>query len=184
MLLHIWGGIGFDELTRDPISFLGGSIYTGSLSQVGILIWSAIASICIFSSYSLPKTVHSGQVKNFLFASGLLTSMLGLDDAFLLHEKSSEYLGIAEKIIYLFYFFCICIYVAKFYSLIAATEYVLLEVALACFGMSILLDVVEPQNIDPYIFEDSAKLTGIISLLVYFSRLCITLIHKKHTQKN
>ena len=104
--LHVVGGIGFDELIRDPIAFLGGSIYTGFLSQVGILLWAAVSAICIFGSYCLPYAIGSRLTKRFLLASGLLTSMLGLDDAFLLHEKSSVFLGISEKLIFLFYMLC------------------------------------------------------------------------------
>ncbi|MGB7415468.1 MAG: hypothetical protein WA902_14775 [Thermosynechococcaceae cyanobacterium] len=178
IVLNIWGGIGFDELTRDPISVLGGSIYTGLLSQAGILIWAAVSSICIFGSYSLPRSARNRQTKNFFFASGLLTFVLGLDDAFLLHEKSSTYFGFSEKIIYVFYILCIGIYLYRFYNLIATTEYILLVMAFTCFAISIMLDIIEPSGINPYLFEDGAKLTGIISFLVYYFRFGITSIHQ------
>ena len=183
VLLHIFGGIAFAELTRDPIAFLEGSVYTGILSQIGILIWAAISSICIFSSYSLPKDIKNRNIKQFFLASGLLTFILGIDDAFLLHEESSKYLGFSEKIIFLFYIFCICIYIFRFYSFIATSEYSILGLAFFCFGISILLDVLEPPNINPYIFEDGAKLIGIISFLVYYFRLGMTSIHAIHSQK-
>jgi hypothetical protein len=176
IFLNAWAGVGFDELTRDPISFLGGSIYTGFLSQAGILIWAATSSICVFGSYSLPKFARYRQVKNFLFASGLITFILGIDDTFLLHEKLSTYFSFSEKFIYMFYIFCICSYIYKFYNFIFATEYVLLIIAFSFFAVSIFLDVVEPSSINPYLFEDGAKIVGIISFLVYYFRVGITAI--------
>jgi hypothetical protein len=184
IFLNVWGGIGFDELTRDPISFLGGSIYTGFLSQAGILIWAAVSSICMFSSYSLPRFTRYRQVKNFLLASGLLTFMLGIDDAFLLHEKSSAYFGFSEKIIYIFYIFCICLYIYKFHNVIVTTEYDLLMIAFFCFAISIILDTFEPSGINPYLFEDGTKLIGIISLLVYYFRVGITRLHQIFSERN
>ncbi len=183
-MLNIWGGIGFDELTRDPISFLGGSIYTGILSQFGILMWAAVSSICIFGSYSLPKSAKNRRIKNFLFTSGLITFVLGIDDAFLLHEKSSTYFGFSEKLIFLFYILCIYIYIYKFYDFIASTEYILLIIACTCFFISIFLDVIEPHSINSYLFEDGAKLTGIISFLVYYFRLGITSIYQDSSQRD
>ena len=47
---------------------------------------------------------------------------------------------------------------------------VLLGMALAFFGISITLDLLEPRGLDPYLFEDGAKLAGIVSWLSYFSR--------------
>lgn len=184
ILLHNLGGIAFAELTRDPIAFLEGSAYTGILSQIGILIWAAISSICIFSSYSLPKDIKNRKTKNFFLASGLLTFMLGVDDTFILHEETSKYLGFSEKFIFLFYAFCIFAYISRFYSFIANSEYSILGLAFFCFGISIFLDILEPQDINPYIFEDGAKLIGIISFLVYYFRLGMTSIHQIYSQRH
>ena len=54
--------------------------------------------------------------------------------------------------------------------------------AFCFFGLSILLDVIEPATIDPYLLEDSAKIAGIISFLMYFFRLGVMSIHHAYTQ--
>jgi hypothetical protein len=182
VLLHHFGRIGFDELTRDPVAFLGGSAYTGFLSQVGILLWAAVSSVCIFGSYCLPKTAKSFNIKNYLLASGLITIMLGLDDTFQIHENLSTHFGISEKLVFLCYVFFICAYIFKFYRLILKTEYILLEIACLFFGISVLLDVIESPALSIYLFEDSAKLAGIVSFLIYYFRLGITRIHQFYFQ--
>ena len=80
LILHIWKGISIGELTRDPVGFLGGSFYTGFLSQVGIFFWASSAAICLFSAHILSRSSNVHKLKNFLIASGLLTLLLGLDD--------------------------------------------------------------------------------------------------------
>jgi len=36
------------DLTRDPVQLLNGRPYIGMLSNLGIIIWSATAGICLF----------------------------------------------------------------------------------------------------------------------------------------
>jgi hypothetical protein len=177
VLLHNFGGVEFDELTRDPVAFLGGSVYTGFLSQVGILLWAAVSSICIFGSYCLPKIAQSSNIKNYLLASGLITLMLGLDDAFQIHENLSTHFGIPEKLVFLCYIFFMCAYIFKFYSLISKTEHILLEIGFLFFSFSILLDTIESPAPIIYLLEDGAKLAGIVSFLSYYFRLGVTKIH-------
>jgi hypothetical protein len=56
----------------------------------------------------------------------------------------------------------------KFYRLILKTDYFLLVIALFFFAISVALDLFPYSGIDPYFYEDGAKLVGIVSWLVYF----------------
>jgi hypothetical protein len=175
--LHLWKGIPIGHLTRDPHIIVSAPLYTGFLSQVGIFFWSASAAICIFTAKLLSKKSENLKIKRFLIVSGMLTLVLGLDDAFLLHEGISPYLGISEKAIFASYGGFVLFYLVRFYSIILKTEYVLLGLALFFFGLSIALDVIDPQGIDPFLFEDGAKLVGIVSWLAYFFRTSTSVVH-------
>lgn len=168
LLLHFWKGIPFAQLTRDPIAIVRAPLYTGFLSQIGILFWSASAAVCIFSAKVLPRYPGSLEIKRFLFVSGLLTLVLDLDDVFLLHEEFFPHLGVPQKVIYIGYAGVVFFYLIRFYPIILKTEYVLLGMAFLFFGLSVTLDAFNPQDIDLHLFEDGAKLVGIVSWLAYF----------------
>ena len=61
------------------------------------------------------------------------------------------------------------------------TEYILLGGAILFFGISITLDLLDPPGIDPYLFEDSAKLIGILFWLAYFFNTGSSAIYKNAT---
>jgi len=104
LLFHFLGGIPIGNLTRDPSAVMGAPFYIGILSQAGIFFWSASAAICMFSAKIISKHPDSYKLKRFLFVSGLLTMLLGLDDIFLFHESVYPYyLGIHEKVVYATY---------------------------------------------------------------------------------
>lgn len=172
LLLHFWKGIPIGRLTRDPTAIVGVPLYTGFLSQIGIFFWSASVAICMFSAKVLPRRhPDSLKIRRFLFISGLLTLVLGLDDAFLLHEELFPYFGIPQIVVLVSYAGFVLFYLIKFYSIILKTEYILLVMALVFFGISMTLDLFHPSGIDPYLFEDGAKLLGIVSWLSYFFRV-------------
>ena len=184
LLLHLWKGIPIGQLTRDPTAIVGVPFYIGFLSQIGIFFWSASAAVCMFSAMVISKRPDSLKIKGFFFASGLLTLVLVLDDAFLLHESVFPYhLGIAEKAVFVTYAGFVLLYLLRFYSVILNTEYILLVAALIFFGVSIALDIFNPPGLNPYLFEDAAKIAGIVSWLVYFFRVGIVAISCHDTQQ-
>lgn len=169
LLLHFWKGISIDRLTCDPTAVVKAPSYTGFLSQVGILFWSASAAICMFSAKVLSRHPDNLETKSFLFVSGLLTLVLCLDDVFLLHEQFLlSFFGIPEKVVFIGYAGFMLLYLVRFYSIILNTEYILLGMALVFFAVSIVLDFFDPPI---YLFEDGAKLVGIVSWLSYFFRV-------------
>ncbi|NJR49600.1 MAG: hypothetical protein HC780_08505 [Leptolyngbyaceae cyanobacterium CSU_1_3] len=129
--LHVWKGIPIGNLTRDPHIIVSAPLYTGFLSQIGIFFWSASAAICILTAKLLSRRPEDLKIKRFLIVSGILTLVLGFDDAFLLHEGISPYLGISEKAIFASYGGFVLFYILRFYSIILKTEYVLLGLALS-----------------------------------------------------
>ncbi|WP_156819983.1 hypothetical protein [Synechococcus sp. PCC 7336] len=169
LLLHFWQGIPIGSLTRDPTAILEAPLYTGFLSQIGLLLWSASAAVCMLSAKLLSGRADSLKINRFLFVSGLLTLVLGLDDVFLLHEGFFPSIGVPEKAVFVSYAGFLLFYLVKFYPVIWQTEYILLGMALVFFGVSSTLDLLLPSDLDLYLFEDGAKLVGIVSWLSYFS---------------
>ena len=170
VLFHWMTGADYGELTRDPTALGQLPAYYGFLSQIGIFFWSASAAVCLFCLFILSERKSDENLKRFLLVSALLTSVLGLDDVFTLHESVFPGLGIPQNLVLASYVAFAIIYLVRFYSIILETEYVLLAMALLFFAVSVGLDVWEPRGIDRYIFEDGAKLVGQVSWLAYFFR--------------
>jgi len=171
LFLHSWKGIPIRSLTRDITYNLDAPLYIGFLSQLSILLWSAAAAICLFGSKVLPRESDGRRTKQFLFVSGLLTVILCLDDAFLLHEDFFPRFGIPEEAMFGLYAVLVLFFLFRYYALILTTEYLLLGMAIAFFGFSVIVDLLRPQGINRYFLEDGAKLIGIITWLVYFFRV-------------
>ncbi len=74
-------------------------------------------------------------------------------------------MGVSELIIFLIYFVLMLFYLISFYSIIVKTEYVLLMIALAFFCVSIICDLFHFW----ILYEDGAKMVGIVYFLFYFS---------------
>lgn len=99
LFIHFWKGHSFGMLTRDITAIFDTSPLTGFVSQIGIFIWSASATVCMFSAMVLSNLPNNKKIKHFLIASGILTLILGLDDTFLLHEDIFPRFGISENIV-------------------------------------------------------------------------------------
>lgn len=183
LLLHHWKEIPIRFLTGDPLSISGDPVYTGFLSQIGIFLWAATAAICLFSAKVLPTHSDCSKIKRFLFVSGILTLLLGLDDMFLLHEEVFPHFGIPEKAVFGGYAGFLIFYLIRGYSTLLNTEYVLLGIAFVFFSGSIGLDLWQPPNIDPFLVEDGMKLVGIVSWLVYFFKTATTAV-TQHTVRS
>ncbi|MBE9009093.1 hypothetical protein IQ250_02605 [Pseudanabaenaceae cyanobacterium LEGE 13415] len=168
MFLHYGSNIPIEQLTKDPVSVGRLPVHTGFLSQVGLFFWAASASLCFFNVSLLWDQPHLHRLKRFLLNSGLLTLLLGLDDAFLWHEAVLPAWGISEKLVLLGYLGFVAFYLFRSFPTIRQTDYVLLSVALFCFGVSIAVDGAYRLIGNQYLLEDGAKLVGIVSWFMYF----------------
>lgn len=168
-LLNRLLGIPVNQLTADPTALIGGPFYLGFLSQMGIFVWAAVATIGLFTSYVLRLSGGDRAYSRFFVASGLFSLWLGLDDVFLFHEEAFPiYLGIPEKVVYGLYGGLFLLYCIRFRRFIFRTDCTALVVALVAFATSILLDIIEPPYLNPYFFEDGAKFVGLVAWLTYF----------------
>lgn len=172
-------------LFRDPLAVTGGEFYFGFFSSIGVLIWCASAVTCFFSSLILEQLNHQHSWRLFLLTSGCLTSLLLLDDLFLIHEEFfPKYLGVPSEGIFGIYGVVIILYLVRFYKMIQRTEHKLfLIAAFLCMAISLLIDgLIDAGLLDSfnssllangrdYLFEDGMKLLGIVSWLIYFGQV-------------
>lgn len=145
------------------------------MSNIGAVVWSFSAAICLFSYTLLRTRQESRDVAGFLLFGGCISLVLLLDDLFMLHEQFyPRYFGVGEKIVFSFYAALNLFYLAKFRTLIIESDFVLLLLALFFFALSMLLDLL-PETSHPWydLFEDGLKLFGIVSWFAYQFSVCL-----------
>jgi hypothetical protein len=170
--LYWWRGIPVGVLTSDPTSFMGYPFYVGFLSNLGILFWSGTAAICLFSARLISKRKTASPWGRYLYVSGFLTLLLTLDDLFILHEDVlPHYLYLPEHLVYGTYLGIVLIYIIRFRHVILETEYPLLGLALITLSLSVTFDIYPSLGGNPSLVHDGLKFIGIVSWLIYFTRL-------------
>jgi len=169
-LLHRATGISIRRLTADPAVVLRWHPLTGMLFHLGVLLWNAAAAICFFC-YSVAAGRAPRRHRTMLLAAGLLTTLLVLDDLFLFHERLfPKYLGLPEPLTCAGYAVLVLVYLWAFRREILQTDFLLLALALGCFGVSVICDQFFADR--PWGFlEDGAKLLGIAWWCAYFARV-------------
>ena len=180
LLLHFWQGASFRSLTRDVTALAALPVYYGFLSQIGIVFWAGTATVCLFGFRLCSSVASYRSSRRFLLASALLTALLGVDDLFLFHEVILPNLGISEAVTFGVYGSLVALYFLRFYIVILKTNYIPLAVSLSFFLISILIDVGVLPLSAPYkdLCEDSAKLVGIVSWLVYYFEASRYIVHR------
>jgi len=174
LLIFIWFmyKIPMSDLTRDPVQLLNGRPYTGMLSNLGIIIWSATAGICLFVMILGAPYHELKRERQFFLLAFLLTLVLLLDDLFLMHDVIlPEDLNISENFLYAVYGILSLVFIIFFRNDILQTPYLLLMAAVLFFGFSISIDtIVKYLNLPHGFFlEDGSKFLGIISWGTYFT---------------
>jgi hypothetical protein len=172
-LLGIIGNVKIGMVTRDPIAIVGGHPFMGVLSNIGILFWCSSTAICFFCTAIIWKNEKKRSLVSFLFFSGLITSLLMIDDFFLFHDfVFPNYLHISEECIYIAYMITVSIFLILFRHTILQTDYIILCLSLVFFGLSILFDIIPVYISGHLLLEDGFKFFGIVSWMLYFIRVC------------
>lgn len=171
VIVRITNDIAVAELTRDPITFTDLPLYTGSVSNLGVMIWSGAAAICFFGWAMVRRRSQVKQIPQFLLAGGVFTTILALDDMFLFHEEILPGIGIPQNLVLGTYVLLAIGFVVRFRVTILQTRFLLLVLAGASFAFSVTVDVLTGFGlIWPLFFlEDGSKLFGIVSWTAYFA---------------
>lgn len=148
------------DFTREPNITLDGAFYVGAISNLGIILWTAAATLCIFGSMYLQRYNPGSSFRMFLLHAGLFTILLLIDDVYQLHEIIFPfYFHISQKIIYVVYFGYALFFLMKFRATIFKTEYIILLASIFLLSLSILVDLI----------HDSEKLTVLLKKLTGFN---------------
>lgn len=167
------------NLTRDPLAITKAPFYFGAISNIGILFWCSAVAICFFSFRLLSDIGRNKEFQRFFLFSGGITSILLLDDLFLVHEAVFPYyLNLPEKLAFVGYGMIISLYLIKVRKTILKTEFILLNLAFCFLGLSVTIDFFPIftrlfGNEGEFLLEDGFKLLGIISWFTYFARACV-----------
>lgn len=170
--------------TRDPADIANISPFAGVISNIGILFWSAAATVCVFTFLLLKSVENKARLSWFFLVSGIITTMLMLDDLFLFHERVfPQYLHLRQRYTLVFYFMIMTVYLIGFKKIILNNKTSLLLLALSFFGLSVSVDVAAKYVAETvpfyHLFEDGFKLLGIVSWLGYFARFSLQSITDK-----
>lgn len=157
-----------EALTRDALAVAEAPLYIGLLSNIGLMIWAAAAAILLFS-WALLRRIAPGHVlKPLMLASSLLTVLLLVDDAFMLHEELlPNTLGIPEGLVLGSYAAMGGAYLLFNWRAMLRTYYLPALIAGGLLGASLAIDVVLPMSSFETFVEDSLKFAGILSWLAY-----------------
>ncbi|MDO9582164.1 MAG: hypothetical protein Q7J24_03470 [Desulfomicrobium sp.] len=180
ILIFAASGIRMTKLSMDPLTQLGQPFYLGMISNLGILLWMATASVTLFSSFHLKPGVAHPQGTSFLRWVAILSLMLMCDDLLMLHEQVfPEYLHVPEIMVYVIYLVYTSLFFLKFWRLILSqANYKFLILAFFFFGMSIIIDLdMFPGGID---IEDSFKILGLTTYAYYFITLSSNWLKENH----
>lgn len=90
-------GFSIREIIRDPAQQTGQSSFLGFVSNIGIWLWIASATICLFSA-GVEGFATEKKQKELLILIGSLSLVLGADDLFLLHDRY-----LPQRMVFLFY---------------------------------------------------------------------------------
>ena len=157
--------------TNDPFVLGHLPFYAGVLSNLAIVLWSAGAAICFFSSGILSEDSPGRRFRRFLFFSGLLTSLWLFDDLFQFHRiLYIKYLHVSATLIFAVYGLLALWYLVHFRKEIGEAEYLLLGLALAFFAAAVVFDTISVLPRGRTAFSDFLKFFGIVSWVAYFTR--------------
>ena len=155
-------------LLRDPLAVAELNlttcckVYYGAVSNMGVMLWVSGAAVCLFAAAVVSAARHLTGAVVFLVAGGLLTGFLAVDDLFLVHENVLPAFGVPELVTYGGYAVLGLVYLAVSWREILRHNIVLLALAVALLGTSVVVDWFfhsdHPMRI---VVEDGAKLGGI-----------------------
>ena len=159
--IHTWRDIPYENLVRDPNAIANLPKYIGFISQFGIFLWFASVGIC-FMGYFLIRGIESVNIKSkYLLYFGIFSLMLGLDDAYMIHE------GSLESFLFGIYAFLMLVFILLFSNLFFQSNFILMLFSGLFLASSIAVDkFIE----DLFLLEDALKISGIVFWFVYFFR--------------
>lgn len=180
-----------ETLTRDPLALVEAELlkfhlapdksihtfallhlplYTGLVSTLGMILWTASATLTCFAAARSWKEAKAPFRPAFLAAFSILTLALLADDLWMLHERVlSRVFAFPEIFLLAVYALSFLLLCAFFLNEVLRSDYLLLLAALLCFALSLSADALPLHRAQ--LLEDCAKFTGIVHWAGYHWRL-------------
>lgn len=178
--ISLYVNIPIEDLTRDPNAVSETHPFVGAVSNIGIFIWCFTLAVCFFMSVLIKKEGDKSFL-SFFIHSALITLLLLVDDAFMLHETVlPDYFNIPQKIVYASYLLIVAHYFYKQRRIILKSGFLVLAAALMFFGLSVFFDVAVKTIPHQALYEDGFKLLGIVSWFLYFFNICMLYVKKRY----
>ena len=165
------------EVTRDVQAIADLPFYTGGLSTLGLLLWSASAAMC-FLTYAVLRAGGGSPFVRVLGLGGAWTLLLLLDDAYMLHDAILPgYLGLPGAILTGLYVALGGGMALRYRAILARTPYLLILLSLGALGVSVGVDGLVDAGLYGksglvYLAEDGSKLIGIVFWTGYVAHTC------------
>jgi hypothetical protein len=131
--------------------------YAGFLSNLGILTW-AVGAVAAGLAASLAR--RGAPERGMLAAAAGLTTLLLVDDMFMLHDQVFDAIPRGQKGFLAFEALLVGVFVVAYRRLLLAGPAGALVLAAGLIGLSTAIDVVAPGN---HLIEDGIKFIGIAS---------------------
>ena len=154
-------------VVRDLAQTCGYTIGVGMISNIGILIWGAAASICLFTASSQSINRESSKL---LLLGGIFSSLLCIDDLFLLHDR---YIG--PDFLNLTYLAMSIFLLVRFLRILKIVGLFNFLISILFLGLSIFFDGVIQQIFNQsyeltQLFEEGFKFIGIACWLNFWCK--------------
>ena len=154
-------------VVRDLAQTCGYPIGVGMISNIGILLWGAASSICLFTAFS--KNIDREESK-LLLLGGLFSGLLCIDDFFLLHDR---YIG--PDFLNLTYLSISIFLIVRFLSILKKIGLFNLIISILFLGLSIFFDGVIQQIFNQryeltQLIEEGFKFLGIVCWLNFWCK--------------
>ncbi|MEM7337600.1 MAG: hypothetical protein AAF467_03065 [Actinomycetota bacterium] len=162
------GSVPYEELLLDPTTGPGRFWYTGLVSNVGILGWSAAAVTAAWGAW-VAGLGDRPLARQALRGGALLSMLLLGDDLFQFHVVVSNALGQGKALFYALYLVLTGAWLVDNRNELRRTRWPLLAAALGALGTSVAIDQISIAGAWRLAAEDSAKFLGILAWALYFA---------------
>lgn len=149
--------------TRDTTAVGDLPPWAGAFSTLGLMLWGVAAGACALAGIAARRL---GILQwRFLLSTAALMALLGLDDAFQLHETiGPEYLHLTEALVYMLIGGLALVWLLYFRGDVLGSDTVLFALAITCLMASLGVDVTHKVAV---VIEDWLKYSGLGLLMAW-----------------
>jgi hypothetical protein len=149
-------------LTRDVAASADLKWYAGFFSNLGLMVWGGAVALGAFGWWALHRHPEKRALAAALGSYAALSAFLGLDDMAQLHEEVVPgHLGLSERYVFAAEALMFLAFLVLNRRQLLRHVPVVLPAALAGFGLSLGVDLVDQVWLAPAIVEDGSKLVAI-----------------------